>query len=613
MVDSSFRRATHGDWSSCTSAILHNTAIAIQCPIVAYIDWCVGLHPTFVFISYFRLFVSFFPLFARSTAQRPMTATIKTRSGRYTLASAIETEASFLDSVNDAKSLTALLAALWGQRDEIAAATKSHLGLSWRDECRVLPVDAWVCGEFNACITIEVRRGSRAISNLGGQSHAVHPATKYIFRVCMPHKHAENLHPGTVDEKLRCEVAAYAWVEEHCPEIRTPGLIGFGFTDGLRFTHVSYLSWYTRLFHYIRKGFRSMLDRPLLSNYHRCHYLDSKLDRLRLGYTLLEHIGPDVGLPLSATWKQQQQNKQPASNHQHLRRHNLYRSISHIMLSLARLPQQRIGSFSFNPVDCTVALTNRPLTCAMVQLETAGATRTVPPAQTFDRADVYVADMLTLHDNYFMANPHAVRDYNDARERLAMRTLWRTISHRLVVNSAPRVEDMKVPQLDIALSNLVVDDDWNVTCLLGLDWMAVLPASALSVPHWLTGCKLHQIRGERFETYDSARRVFLEVMRQQQDSQKNSVETVEALEHSWQSRAVWFWSSLRSTSAWVFLFEDHILPYFAPGTTVSQLSEVASFWDANIDDIVDEKLADEAQYQADLRQLFEADDEIDDE
>ena len=528
-----------------------------------------------------------------------MTATIKTRSGRYTLESALETEASFLVSVDDTKSLTALLVALWDRRDAIAAAAKSHLGLGWRDDCRVMPMDAWVCGGFNTCVLVEVHRGSKAM----GGSSAPHSRSQYVFRVCMPHTLAESQCPGTVDEKMRCEVAAYAWIEEHCAEIRTPELIGFGFTGGPRFTHVRYLPWYARWFHYVRKGVRRALGRPLLTNYKRCHAVaDSPLG---LGYLLLEHIGADTGRPLSATWPQQQarqQQREPASNHELLRRHNLYRSISRIMLSLAGLPQPRIGSFCFDPADGTVSLGNRPLMCATVQLESAGARRTIPPGQTYDRADVYAADVLALQDSHFLANPHAVRDTKDARERLAMRTLWRTVARGFAQRDA---RPGNIPQLDLAVGNLVVDDDWNVTCLLGLDWMAVLPTPALAVPHWLTGCKLHQIRGARYDAYDSARRVFLEVMRQQQPAAGNAVALAQVLEGSWQSRAVWFWASLRSTSAWVFLFEDHILPFFAPGTTVSQIAKAASFWDADVDTVVERKLADEAQYQAELRQLFE--------
>lgn len=47
----------------------------------------------------------------------------------------------------------------------------------------------------------------------------------------MPHKLAENIYPGTIDEKLSCEVGAYCWMQEKCPDIRIPHLYGFGFSN----------------------------------------------------------------------------------------------------------------------------------------------------------------------------------------------------------------------------------------------------------------------------------------------------------------------------------------------------------------------------------------------
>lgn len=50
----------------------------------------------------------------------------------------------------------------------------------------------------------------------------------------MPHKLAEKNHPGTMDEKLNCEVATYAWIQENCPEFPFTHLIGFEFSDGAK-------------------------------------------------------------------------------------------------------------------------------------------------------------------------------------------------------------------------------------------------------------------------------------------------------------------------------------------------------------------------------------------
>lgn len=41
-----------------------------------------------------------------------------------------------------------------------------------------------------------------------------------------------SLHLDTMDEKLSCEVGAYIWTRENCPEVRILHLYGFGVSDG---------------------------------------------------------------------------------------------------------------------------------------------------------------------------------------------------------------------------------------------------------------------------------------------------------------------------------------------------------------------------------------------
>lgn len=43
---------------------------------------------------------------------------------------------------------------------------------------------------------------------------------------------------ASLDEKLRGEVGAYLWMQEHCPDIRIPQLYGFSTSNG----HVCILS-----------------------------------------------------------------------------------------------------------------------------------------------------------------------------------------------------------------------------------------------------------------------------------------------------------------------------------------------------------------------------------
>src|SRR3546814_19930373 len=56
----------------------------------------------------------------------------------------------------------------------------------------------------------------------------------------------------------------------------------------------------------------------------------------------------------------------------------------------------------------------------------------------------------------------------------------------------------------------------------------------------------------------------------------------------WSSKGVLFWTCVRSLNAWVFVFEDHILPIFSANKTlVVDLNEVSSFWQQGIESIVE--------------------------
>lgn len=73
----------------------------------------------------------------------------------------------------------------------------------------------------------------------------------------------------------------------------------------------------------------------------------------------------------------------------------------------------------------------------------------------------------------------------------------------------------------------------------------------------------------------------------------------------WVSKAVWFWACIRSLNAWLFVFEDHIVPKFcAKKHLISNLKQASALWIQDVDAVVRAKVADEEQYQAELRSLF---------
>jgi hypothetical protein len=70
---------------------------------------------------------------------------------------------------------------------------------------------------YNVCIPVYISPPSDA---------------RVLVRIPLPYKVREAKYPGNVDEKLRCEVASYIWIQENCPDVPIPRLFGCGFPDG---------------------------------------------------------------------------------------------------------------------------------------------------------------------------------------------------------------------------------------------------------------------------------------------------------------------------------------------------------------------------------------------
>lgn len=296
---------------------------------------------------------------------------------------------------------------LWSQKVTLEKLVRYHMNLGMRYECTVLPPQNWIQGGFNVCVLAEV-------SSLAGKK-----TSQIILRCPMPHKLAEARYPGTIDEKMGCEVGAYAWVQDKCPEIPIPHLFGFGLSNGQHFTHSKNMPLLARI---VRRCWRlvySLFRLPLLSEYIQS-YPDCNLTS---AYMLLEYLGPDTGRMLSNTFDAERGDLE--------KRQRLFKGISRIILSLAKIPQSRIGSFCFNN-NGIVTLTNRPLCCSTMILENDTGARSMQRSNTYTCTDAYVSDMLDLHDQRFLSEPNAVQDEQDCYFQISIKTLLRLYSHSFI-------------------------------------------------------------------------------------------------------------------------------------------------------------------------------------
>ncbi|KAI0871978.1 hypothetical protein GGS24DRAFT_509268 [Hypoxylon argillaceum] len=472
---------------------------------------------------------------------------------------------------------------LWNHKKSIAGVVRAHLGLKSRDSCLILSPKHWFQGGFNICVLVEVTWQDA-------------PPKKIVFRCPMPHKLAEEQYPGTIDEKVSCEVASYVWMQERCADVRIPYLYAFGFTDSTHFTHTRHMPLYSRAYRTLCRWVYRFLGLPLLSNYVQ----NTSVQAFGTAYTILEYIGPEIGQMLSITWAEHANDV--------ARQTRLYHGLARIILSLARVPQPLIGAYRFNTIDGTISLTNRALLCSAIIMESSGTPRTIQPQQTYQSVDSFASDMLTLHDNYLLYQPHAVRDEDDAHERLTIRTLLRGVTHHFITPSR-RNGPFLLQLTDLHQSNIFVDSEWNVTCMIDLEWICSLPVEMLSVPYWLTSCSIDGIIGAEYNRYDCAREDFLAVMEEEAETTvlkpEHDILVTQSMRETWLSKGVWFWACIRSLNGWLFVFEDHILPRFSDNKNlVGCLKQASALWKEDVGSVVKAKVEDEERYKEELRAFF---------
>ncbi|KAF2812184.1 uncharacterized protein BDZ99DRAFT_383189 [Mytilinidion resinicola] len=509
-----------------------------------------------------------------------MPAMIELDSGPITYEDAVDSEDNVIDQLAYFDKTKKLFDNLWHQKRSIEDLTAHHLGLGWNDICIVQDRHAWIRGTFNICIPVEIKSGGRS--------------STVIMRCPMPHKLAEARYSGTVDEKLSCEVGTYAWMQANSPDISIPHLVGFGFSDGRHYTHAIHRPFYVRFAHIVRRHLYAFLRYPLLSQYTH----NPTIYSLHTGYMILEFIGPSRGQMLSDSWTESREDS--------TKKKNLFRGIARLMLSLARVPQLRIGSFRYHD-DGSISLSNRPLSCSTIILENDGASRIMHRSDTYTCTEAFVSDMLTFHDHRFLNQSNAAYDEEDCRGQMAVKTLLRTLSHhylRRELRNGPFILQFT----DFHASNIIVDQEWNITCLIDLEWVCSLPAEQLAVPYWLTGKKVDQIRGEHLHEFNRVLEEFMIIFEEEEQrakvSREHDTSLAKIMHDMWESKGVWFWYCIESVNSMHLLLEHQLCPRFSGSLSTKAEEIISQFWCEGSASVVVKKLAEKEGYDQELVKLF---------
>ena len=324
---------------------------------------------------------------------------------------------------------------------------------------------------------------------------------------------------------------------------------------------------------------------------------------VKAGYLLLEYIEETQGMMLSNTW--------PDNQHDVKLRTNLFRDLSRILLSFSRIPLPRIASFTIDN-NGLLRLTNRPLSIELQALENENIPTDIPRDYTYTTVGSYLTDMLALHDSRFRNQPNAVNNLKDCGYQLSalaiMRTIWPSIFQRNF-RRGPFIFTLT----DLHQSNIFVDENWNITSLVDLEWACSRPIEMTEIPYWLTNKGVDQIVAEE---YDVARADFMASMRaEEQRSNRTATADVssrvtlpplsDVMEHTWETGTFWYTLALSSPTALFSLLYKQILPIFVKNISQDALDIMPFLWDKDVGRIAGGKLSDKERYDMQLRQAFE--------
>ncbi|KAF1951137.1 hypothetical protein CC80DRAFT_597531 [Byssothecium circinans] len=493
--------------------------------------------------------------------------------------SAVGHESNILTELTYVPETRKVYAYLFEHTSDIQALTAHHLGVK-RAQCVVSHWEEWIRGSFNVCIPVVVK----------GQHEQANRTV--LMRCPMAYRLGKDV--GSVDEKIGCEVATYAWMQENCPDVKIPHLFGFGFSDGRNYTHTAHRPLYRRILRLLRRCLCTILGFPVPSRY-VCH---SSAHSLNTGYLLLQRIETSGGKMLSTSWEEHKGDP--------VRRANLFNGLARITLSLARVPLPRIGSFTFRD-DGTIALSNRPLTSTLAIMESYGTPRVIEQNTTYMSAEPYISDLLDYHDRRFLNQPNAVFDHLDGQTQMAIKVLLRATGHHFLPRDL-RNGPYALRLTDLHQSNIFVDEMWNITYLIDLEWVCSLPMDMLGAPYWLTGLGIDQIHGEALETYNKLRQEFMNIFRGVEEPRhrpQSSLRLSELMDAAWTDGRYWYYSCLTSLNA-MYTISPHILAKFhLSDLSADAAGALSQFWHPDSEKTLEKKLIDKRKYDEELRAKFD--------
>lgn len=159
---------------------------------------------------------------------------------------------------------------------------------------------------------------------------------------------------------------------------------------------------------------------------------------------------------------------------------------------------------------------------------------------------------------------------------------------------------------DLHQSNIFVDDEWNVTRVIDLEFAPVYPMQMVNVPHWLNRQSVDDLVGPALDEYKSLYDAFVTIVEREEIAGQHTNTFSRKLREDWEKGRLWYALALSSINGFPIIFEQHLRPKFyekfdldTDGVALAQL------WHENVFEFIESKLEDYQRYKEEVHRIFE--------
>ncbi|KAJ5545186.1 hypothetical protein N7535_006432 [Penicillium sp. DV-2018c] len=245
----------------------------------------------------------------------------------------------------------------------------------------------------------------------------------------LPYRIGEDHRPGNADEKVRCEVATYAWLQDNCPSVPIPRLYGFGLSTGKTFTILDNLPFLARTAQRVRRRLLSWLGYPI-------------------------------------------------------------------------------------PVD-------------------------MPQNITHTTVDSYVNDILAFHESRLRHQPNGIVSLEDGLYQTSALMVMRSILPCFFRRDLLR-GPFFLNLTDLNQTNIFVDDNWNIECIIDLEWACSHPVEMIHPPFWLTNQDIDSIN---MDEYGNIHKEFMDAFLEEETKVEPPFRLYPILHQGWERNVLVFISA----------------------------------------------------------------------